>query len=700
MKSTKRIIIIAALTGLATQVIGATFEVPTDERLVRMTEAIVVGTVISSHAEWHDRTIRTVTELSVEEIIKGNLRRLRSLQIMTPGGVVESTAYVVPGSPRFEPDDHVLVFLQRDRNGDWTVQDLTLGKFKSTVDSKGRLLLVREEGEIVGWNEKGEVHAEKRRLQDPFLNFVRKTASGRSAVADYFVDKAPLTERELMRIAPMSHLGDFPPSSYLLSGRSRWGFHPQVPESRPAGGVKPFYHSNLQPGAVDGGLKGLRAGLAAWTDDLVSDLHYRHGGLTVSPQRINAADNINGVAFEDPFDEITGIFPATSNVLGRGGFWTSAQEHSFLGESFPTIIEGNMVTNNGVSTWSGIATPRFDQLMAHELGHTWGSRHSDQNEVGGPCAAPLPCDTAAIMRSAIAVQYGAVLQPWDADGMRTVYRGADNFSFEANFDGDTINDRVVFRPTTGQWWIMRSTGGVQVVSWGTAGDVPVAADYDGDNITDVAVWRVSTGTWWIIRSTGGAIAVPWGAPSDLPVPGDYDGDGRADIAVWRPSTGEWWIQRSTGGNSVQPWGTSGDKTVQADYDGDGRTDLAIWRPSTGEWWIIRSSGGHSVTPWGAPTDIPVPGRYDGDLMTDLAVFRISDAVWWVIRSTGGSEAEPFGTEGDRPVVGDQTGDGRADRAIWRPWTGDWWVRNSNTGAVTLTHWGGPGDTPIGQASAR
>jgi hypothetical protein len=89
--------------------------------------------------------------------------------------------------------------------------------------------------------------------------------------------------------------------------------------------------------------------------------------------------------------------------------------------------------------------------------------------------------------------------------------------------------------------------------------VPVPADYDEDGQADLAVYRGTTGEWFIHRSSdGGLIHLAWGAPllGDVPVVNDYDGDGRADVAIYRELTGEWFIHRSSdGGLTYLSWGS-------------------------------------------------------------------------------------------------------------------------------------------------
>ena len=279
------------------------------------------------------------------------------------------------------------------------------------------------------------------------------------------------------------------------------------------------------------------------------------------------------------------------------------------------------------------------------------------------------------------------------------------------FDSDVRADPTVFRPSTGGWFILKSSTNYTTstgVSWGLSTDVPVPGDYDGDGRIDPAIFRPSTGLWAILKSSTNyttSTTVPWGLSTDLPKPGDFDGDGKTDPAVFRPSTGGWFILKSSTNYTTSfgvSWGLSTDVPVQGDYDGDGKADPAIFRPSTGLWAILKSSTTYttsSTVSWGLSTDVAVPGDYDGDGKIDPAVFRPSIGGWFVLKSSTSyttSVAVFWGLSTDKPVPADYDGDGRTDPAIFRPSTGLWAVLKSSTDYVSsfTVPWGLSTDVPM------
>jgi len=274
-----------------------------------------------------------------------------------------------------------------------------------------------------------------------------------------------------------------------------------------------------------------------------------------------------------------------------------------------------------------------------------------------------------------------------------------------DYDGDGKADKGVFRPSSGEWFIIPSSNpsSFLVQQWGASGDIPVRGDYDGDGTDDIGVWRPSNGTWYILPSgsPGTVLLQQWGMSGDIPVPGDYDGDGKTDFAIFRPSNGTWYIIPSSNPSSpiIKQWGTSGDIPVPGDYDGDGKTDIALWRPSDGNWYILPSGspGSILIQPWGTNGDMPVPGDYDGDGKTDIAVWRPSTGEWYIIPSSnpGSPIFQQWGTGDDIPVPVDYDGDNKTDIAVWRPSNGIWYVIPSSApGTFTATQWGASGDVPL------
>lgn len=222
-----------------------------------------------------------------------------------------------------------------------------------------------------------------------------------------------------------------------------------------------------------------------------------------------------------------------------------------------------------------------------------------------------------------------------------------------DFDGDGMADISVFRATADgsqpDYYILNSaTLTVTYASWGTTGDIPLSEDFDADNRADLCIYRPSTGQFWVHRSSNGSSFLALGVQSGIPLVGDFDGDGLGDFVTI--NNGTWRFFRSSDNYTMASFAFfagASSKAVPADYDGDGRDDIAVYNPATGTWIIRNSAGGITTLNFGISTDIPTPADYDADGRSDIAIYR--DGVWWIYGSTSGIVVTNFGLAGDKPL---------------------------------------------------
>ncbi|MBL8182790.1 MAG: VCBS repeat-containing protein [Blastocatellia bacterium] len=96
----------------------------------------------------------------------------------------------------------------------------------------------------------------------------------------------------------------------------------------------------------------------------------------------------------------------------------------------------------------------------------------------------------------------------------------------ADYDGDGRTDVAVFRATSDPnlpdfYILTTNTFNYYGLSWGVPNDLPSVGDYDGDGKADVGIFRPSTNEWYLLRSTAGLQSAVFGLSGDKPIPTAY-----------------------------------------------------------------------------------------------------------------------------------------------------------------------------------
>ncbi|HUP44168.1 MAG TPA: hypothetical protein VM779_01515 [Thermoanaerobaculia bacterium] len=373
---------------------GATYLVPPDADLVRQAETIAVVTIQSSHSHFTgEGAIVTDYPAVVERGLKGVAAAGSSIIIRQAGGVVGDVGLAVSGQPSFQPGERALLMLRQV--GEWRFTTIAgeLGKFSFVLDAASRPLLVRgaTTGEIFGWDVAGRRHSEGSRDAAAFLRYIEEVAAGGRPPAGYFVEAAAAGIR---RATPDSHV---PGNDYMMlfeAGSIRRG-------SRWPTGSFTTESVGTQSGVSNlAGSIGTARGV--WNGAPNASISIGYAGPT-SGGTYGENDGRNLMFFDQPDSG-----PLAGSVVGQATVWASSATNTNGGDTYFTTVDCDIIVE------SGFTGTTFEAILAHELGHCLGFRHSNEPQTG-----QVTFTTDALMNASVASNYA--LRAWDQDAASHVY---------------------------------------------------------------------------------------------------------------------------------------------------------------------------------------------------------------------------------------------------------------------------------------
>jgi hypothetical protein len=357
--------VLAALAAWSPPARAFSYTMPTDTALRDQAEGVLVARIRDELAPAADgRLPQRRYLIEIERVLSGTPYG-GSAVLRLPGTRDDAERRVfLPGIPALRRGDRVLLFHASAPDRELRAVQLSLGLFFETVDGDGRRWYQRDldGAEALGG---GRALQSWPRDAQRFEHWLAAGAHPRAA--DYF----ELPNERAAR--PKFNLEVFPGTGLPV----RWfTFDDGV------GVVTWQAQVGLPAGAAFNVDSAVTGGMEAWTGDPNSRIDYRFDFTRVAsdPGR-GAANGVNAVLWDDPFNDIPGSYNCAQlgGILGIGGQFFTAATRVFDGSEYHQALEGFMIIEDAAGCYLQ-SDVRAGEVFTHEFGHTLGFAH--------PCGEP------------------------------------------------------------------------------------------------------------------------------------------------------------------------------------------------------------------------------------------------------------------------------------------------------------------------